>query len=133
MLRYLGTFMSNPFAGNPFAKLKELELKILSAGATRANKARIERLRALAKKCRRGNPDVEEAICYHGALALINEADGSIEKAIKHREQEIAKIRRLHELETINPTGGYALQNYRKKDLRDRERRLKALYARKTS
>jgi hypothetical protein len=124
--------MSNPFAGNPFAKLKELELKILSAGAARQNKARIERLRALAKQCRRGNPDAEEAICYHGALALIYEADGSLELAIKHREQEIAKIRRLHELEVLNPTG-YALQNYGKKDLRDRERRLKGLYARRTT
>jgi hypothetical protein len=130
---YLGAFMSNPFAGTPFAELSELELKILSTGAARANKARIERLRALAKKCRRGNPDAEMAICYHGALALIYEADASIEKAIKHREIEIAKIRRLHELEVINPTGGYALQNYRKKDLRDRERRLKRLYELKTA
>jgi len=122
--------MSNPFAGNPFAELKELELKILSAGAARGNKARIERLRALSKKCRRRNPDAEEAICYHGARALIHEADGSIKKAIKHREMEIAKIRRLHELA---PNDRYALQNYRKKDLRDRERRLKRLYVRKAN
>lgn len=99
----------------------------------RVNKARIEQLRTLVKKCRRGNPDAEESICYHGALALIYEADGSIEQAIKHREEEIAKIRGLHELELLHPSGGYAIQNYRKKDLKDRERRLKALYARRTA
>ena len=114
---------------NPFAELKELELQILSK--RRVNKASIEWLRALAKKCPRVNPDAEAGICYHGALALIYEADGSLTEAIRHRELEIAKIRRLHELELENPTGGYALQNYRKKDLKDRERRLKALYARK--
>jgi hypothetical protein len=124
---------SNPFAGNPFYKLKQLELKILSAGAAKPTKAQIERLRALAKKCRRGNPDAEEAICYNGALALNYEADGSIEKAIRHREIEIAKIRRLHELEVLNPTGGYSLQKYWKEDLKDRERRLKSLYARRTT
>jgi hypothetical protein len=114
---------------NPFADLKALEMVVLSARSV--NKARIEKLRTLAKKCGRGNPDAEECICYHGALALIYEADGSVTKAIEHREKEIAKIRRLHELELENPTGGYALQNYRKKDLKDRERRLKGLYARK--
>src|SRR5687768_13374756 len=114
---------------NSFAELKELEMEILSK--RRVDKARIERLRTLAKKCRRGNPDAEECICYHGALALIHEADGSLMEAIRHREEEIAKIRRLHELELENPTGGYGIQNYRKRDLKDREQRLKALYARK--
>ena len=123
----------NPFSGNPFYELKKVEMKILSASGADINKRRIERLRTLAKQCRRRNPDAEESICYHGALALIHEADGSLEQAIKHREEEIAKIRRLHELELLNPTGGYALQNYGKKDLKDRERRLKALYARKTA
>jgi hypothetical protein len=115
--------------GNPFADLKKLEMEIFSK--PRVSKVSIERLRTLAKKCRRGNPDAEECICYHGALALIHEADGSLTKAIRHREEEIAKIHRLHELELENPTGGYALQNYGKRDLKDRERRLKALHARK--
>src|SRR5690349_17631471 len=97
---------------NPFADLKELEFEILSK--SRFNKAKIERLRKLVKKCRRGNPDAEHSICYHGALALIHEADGSLTKAIRHREQEIAKIHRLYELELENPTGGRALKNYRK-------------------
>ena len=114
---------------NPFSELKELEMEILSK--RRVNKARIERLRTLAKKCRQGNPDAEECICYHGALALIHEADGSLTKAIRHREEEIAMIHRLHRLELLNSTGDYALQNYRKKDLKDRERRLKILYVRK--
>jgi hypothetical protein len=131
--RYVGAFMSNPFAGNPFAKLKELELKILAVRDVQASKARIERLRRLAGRCRRANPDAEEAVCYHGALALIYEADGRIEKAIKHREVEIAKIRRLHELAALNPNDRYALQTYRKKDLRDRERWLKRLYVRRTT
>lgn len=121
--------MSSPFSGNLFYELKQLEIKILAA--RRVNKARIKQLRTLAKRCRRGNPEAEESICYQGALALIHEADGSIEQAVKHREEEIAKIRRLHELELLHPTRGYALQNYRKKDLKDRERRLKALYARR--
>ena len=112
---------------NPFADLKELEQEILVK--RRVDKAKIEQLRTLVEKCRRSNPDAEECICYHGALALIHEADGSLTKAIRHREEEIAKIHRLYELELINPTGGYALQNYRKKDLKDREQRLKALYA----
>jgi hypothetical protein len=129
---YPEEFMSDPYAGNPFYELKKLEMKILSENRAVVTKARIERLRKLAKKCRRHNPDAEESICYHGALALIHEADGTLEQAIRHREQEIAKIRRLHELELLHPTGGFALQNYRKKDLKDRERRLKALRARKT-
>src|SRR4051812_17978937 len=127
--RFRLRIMSNPFSGNPFYELKQLETKVFAA--RRLNKARIERLRALAKRCRRGNPEAEESICYHGALAIIHEADGSIEKAIKHREKEIAKIRRLHNLELDQPTGGYAVRNYRTKDLKNRERRLKALYARR--
>ena len=123
----------NPFSGNPFYELKKVEMKILSASGAKINRRRIERLRTLAKQCRRHNPDAEESVCYHGALALIHEAEGSFEQAIKHREEEIARIRRLHELELLNPTGGYALQNYGKKDLKDRERRLEALYARKTA
>jgi hypothetical protein len=123
--------MRSPFSDNPFYELQKVEMEILSRSGARMNKRRIERLRTLAKRCRRRNPDAEESICYHGALALIFEADGSLKKAIKHREEEIAKIRRLHELELLHPTGGYALQNYGKKDLKDRERRLKALYARK--
>ena len=106
---------------------------ILSRGDAEVSKRRIERLRILAKECRRRNPDAKEAICYHGALALIHEADGALKQATKQREVEIAKIRRLHELKLLNPTRGYALQNYRKKDLKDRERRLKALYARNTA
>ena len=128
-VRRLTDYMSYPFAGNPFYELKKVEMEILSRSGAGINKRRIERLRTLAKRCRRGNPDAEKAICYHGALALIHEADGALKQAIKHREEEIAKIHRLHELETSR----YALQNYGKKDLKDRERRLKALYARKTA
>src|SRR5438445_7549830 len=38
------------------------------------------------------------------------------------------KIRRIHEMELLNPTGLYVLQSYGKKDMTDSERRLKALY-----
>jgi hypothetical protein len=114
----------------PWAKLKELEVEILSQGDAIVE-SRIKKLCTLVEQCRR-DPDADESICYHGALALIYQADGSLEQAIRHREEEIAKIRRLHELELQNPTGGYALQNYGEQDLEDRQRRLKALYARKS-
>src|SRR5438105_2565178 len=79
-VRPFSDFMSSPFSGNPFYELKKVEMEILSRSGARTNKRRIERLRTLAKRCRRRNPDAEECICYHGALALIYEADGSLKK-----------------------------------------------------
>ena len=114
----------------PWRKLKDLELEILSQSDAAVSKRRIKLLRSLVEECQ-GAPDAEASICYHGALALIYEAEGSLEQAIRHREEEIAKISRLHELELQNPTGAYGLQNYGEKDLEDRKRRLMALYARK--
>lgn len=116
----------------PWSKLKAREIEILALPSVGADMKRIDSLRALIDDCRH-DPNAESSICYHGALALIYEADSEFEKAIRHREEEIAKIHHLHELELQNPTGGYALQNYGISDLADRERRLKDLYARRQS
>lgn len=104
----------------PWRKLKEVESEALR----RRRKgtllpAEVSRLRRLVKKCKQ-DTDAGEAICYHGCLALIFEADRDWSNALKHRRLEISKIRRLHKLERENPTGGYATQHYREADLRER-------------
>jgi hypothetical protein len=64
--------------------------------------------------------EADASICYHGSLALVFEFERDWPKALKHRELEIRKIRRLHKLEQQNPSGGYATQNYRDEDLDER-------------
>lgn len=79
----------------------------------------ISRLRKLVAQCGE-DTDAVESICYHGSLALLFEFDQDWSSAVKHRELEIRKIRRLHKLEERNPTNGYATQNYQAEDLSER-------------
>ena len=81
--------------------------------------ATLSRLRKLVTECGQ-DADAEACICYHGSLALLFEFEENWDKAVKHRQVEILKIRRLYELEKENPTGGYATQNYQRKDLQER-------------
>lgn len=81
--------------------------------------ATIARLRKMAQQCAL-DAEAQEAICFHGSLALLSEHDGDWLGAVKHRKMEIAKIRRLHKLEELNPTDGWALQNYGTVDLEGR-------------
>ena len=73
-------------------------------------------LRVLFAKCAAAD-DATDAICYHGAAAIIAYYSGDTATAIKHREIEIEKIKQLHIEECRNPTGGYATQNYGTNDL----------------
>ena len=111
----------------PWPKLKQTEIEALCQrrnGTPRI--ATLSRLRKLVTECGQ-DADAEACICYHGGLALLFEFEQEWAKAIKHRQVEVRKIRRLYELEEENPTGGYATQNYKRKDLQERLEILKQL------
>ena len=102
----------------PWRKLKDLEIAILSQMqlGKRVRASDIEALRVLLNECAKAD-DCTSAICYHGAAAIIADADGNKGAAIRHREIEIQKIEELHREEVRNPTNGYATQNYGVEDL----------------
>ena len=79
----------------------------------------IEALRSLFNECA-AMDDAAEAICYHGAAAILAVADGDTPGAIEHRTIEIQKIRKLHLEEQRNPTDGYATRNYDDDELKYR-------------
>ncbi len=68
-----------------------------------------------------------DAICYHGAAAILANVDVSRYISMKHGETEIRKIQKLHVEERRNPTDGYATQNYTADDLQLRIKLLKQL------
>lgn len=104
----------------PWRNLKETEMEALRQRRNGSPlPGTLSRLRKLVTKCGQ-DADAEARICYHGSLALLFEYDRDWSNALKHRQLEIRKIRRLHELEQQNPTGGYATQNYEDKDFRER-------------
>src|SRR6185295_9530214 len=83
----------------PWPKLKQTEIETprqLRNGTPR--KATLSRLRKLVTECGQ-YPGAEECVCYHGSLALLFEFEQKWAKALRHREVEIRKIRRLYELE----------------------------------
>src|SRR4030095_8178469 len=97
--------------GPPWQKLKQTEMEALRQRRNgHPRMATLSRLRKLVTECGR-SADAEACMCYHGSLALLFEFDEDWAKAVKHRQVEIRKIRRLYELEKENPTGGYATQN----------------------
>src|SRR6266498_5632548 len=104
----------------PWHDLKKAELAALSERRSgRISQRTLPPLRKLVAECQQ-DPDADARICYHGSLALLFEADRDWSSALKHRQLEMRKIRRLYELERQNPTDGYATQNYQEKDLRER-------------
>src|SRR5580698_7857342 len=52
--------------------------------------------------------------------ALLYEARGQLDEAIKHRENEIAAIRKLHDLSTGKPFESLVMNQYSQDDLNDR-------------
>jgi len=99
---------------NIFKDLKEKELEVLRwRRSGNIPSITISRLRRLVRKCSAA-PDAEEAICFHGSLALIYEFDQDIANAVKHRKTEISLIRKLYELMAEEPfkVRRFALQNY---------------------
>ncbi len=104
----------------PWRDLKAVEIQALRQRRRgRLLPSTLTRLRKLVTMCG-GDTEAEASICYHGSLALIFEFDRDWLSAIRHRQREIRKIRRLHVLEQQNPSGGYATQDYRDEDLRER-------------
>ena len=81
----------------PWRKMKDVEIAILTqmqfGKSVRASD--IEKLRALFNECAKAD-DATSAICYHGAAALIADANGDKDIAVTHREIEIQKIEELH-------------------------------------
>ena len=67
----------------------------------------------------RDEPDADAAICFHGASALLSEAEGHLEDAVRHRETEIAKILQLHKEMRGKPADSvaFAIQGYGVSDL----------------
>jgi hypothetical protein len=105
----------------PWREMKQQEMLILYTmrEGREVTLTEIENLRSLFTQCAKME-DAAEAICYHGAAAILAVADGDENKAIRHREIEIRKIKELHVEEQRNPTGGYATQNYGNDDLQFR-------------
>ena len=100
--------------------LKELEMEILNQiwVERNPNPLMIEDLRKLISSCSE-DTDSEEAICYHGALALLYEYEENWERAIHHRNIEISKIHKLHDLYK-NDMKNTVLENCGVEDLRKR-------------
>ncbi len=112
----------------PWRKLKDTEMLILSQlqdGVTVAQ-SDIDALRELFSECDAAE-DATDAICYHGAAAILANVDVSRYISMKHGETEIRKIQKLHVEERRNPTDGYATQNYTADDLQLRIKLLKQL------
>ena len=104
----------------PWRDLKKTEMQALRQRRRgRSLPATVSLLRRLVAKCGE-DKEADASICYHGSLALVFESDRDWTRALKHRQLEIRKIRRLHKLEQQNPSGGYATQNYRDGDLNER-------------
>ncbi len=115
---------------NPWAHLKELEILALATrGELRAEL--VDLMRQLVETCGE-EPDADEAILYHGALAILHEHDGRIAEAVREREIELGLIRGLYdEVEANDPeTREFALQNYCEADVEQRRAILAALRAR---
>ncbi len=114
----------------PWRDLKQTEVQALrERRRCRLLPATLSRLRRLVARCAE-DTEADPSICYHGSLALLFEFAQDWPKALKHRQLEIRKIRRLHKLEQQNPSGGYATQNYRAEDLHERLEILEQLKSR---
>src|SRR5438128_2501380 len=88
----------------PWRDLKETEMQVLRQRRRGPPlPSTLNRLRKLVTTCGR-DPDAEASICYHGSLALLFEFDRDWSSAVKHRQLEIRKIRRLYVLEQQNPS-----------------------------
>lgn len=97
----------------PWRELKQREMAILSEmrNGNDVTLKEIEILKVLFSQCS-DMDDADDAICFHGAAAILAVAAGDARKAIEHRQIEIRKIKELHREEQRNPTDGYATQNY---------------------
>jgi hypothetical protein len=117
----------------PWKRLKTLENKLtdLVVSEMPVEKKWVTQLSRVWTQCAVA-PDADEAICYHGCKALLAHFDGDPATAIKHRQIEARKIKRLYALEESNPTDGWALQDYQAEDIRKRELILKRLRAIRT-
>jgi tetratricopeptide (TPR) repeat protein len=82
-----------------------------------------ERLKRLLRK----NDAKQESILGQECRSLIYELEGDLEAAIRHRENEIRKIRRLHEI-TPKKDWDWVCQRYEYEDLSDRLDLLALLY-----
>ena len=111
----------------PWHELKQAEMRLLaeriSGNLSPETLDDVKRLLVLVAD----DPGADEAICYHGAKALVFECDGNVREAIRHREVEIEKIEFLHELGRKNPGDDAAAFNYRRNDLQARRRILEEL------
>ncbi len=59
---------------------------------------------------------------------MVHEGKGDLANAIKHRENEVRLIRRLHKLTRSTPSADYIFGQYSLSDLRDRLNLLAMLY-----
>lgn len=68
------------------------------------------------------------AIFAEECRSLVAEAKGDLQNAIKHREEEIRRIRRLHDISRGTPTEPFAFDQYSYSDLCDALGMLAVLY-----
>jgi tetratricopeptide (TPR) repeat protein len=81
----------------------------------------------LARLLSKADPE-HEAILTEECWSLIHETSGDLKNAIKHREMEIKKIRRLHAISRGQPHETAATEGYGISDLSDRLNLLATLY-----
>ena len=112
----------------PWRKLKDIEIAILARRRTGKPylEAEWQRLHKLFEQCRTAD-DAEDAVCFHGVVALLAEHKGEFGLALKHRMIEIEKIVWLHEEEKRNPTDGYQTQDYGNAELEYRREIVRTL------
>jgi hypothetical protein len=83
-----------------------------------------DRLQRLLDKA----PDSREAILGAECRALISELKGDLRRAIAHRENEVNRIKRLHEISRDLPNRDFVLKGYDYGALSDRLDLLAVLY-----
>ena len=111
----------------PWHELKQTEMMLLNQRADSGmSPGLVVTLRRLFDRCKEMT-DADEAICYHGTLALLYESDGNVDEAIKHRRIEIDKIESLHQHASKNVGDRAALKNYDVDDLKFRHQILDEL------
>jgi len=111
----------------PWFELREAEMRLLTEYLDgEPTSSATNELRQLLREVE-DVPEASEAICFHGANALISELDGDFQAAISYRTTEIRKIEYLHELAERNPGDRAALRNYEEADLQIRREILKRL------
>ena len=127
--------MSNKTAGgrgqktDPAGEMEALYQQLVQALYGDENRARALAVAENVEAFLTARPEFADSIRAEEVRSLIAEARGDLAEAIRRRESEIDKIRRLHGLAENKPGWDYVLRQYDYGDLSDRLDILASLYA----